>query len=350
MNLNYRILIVDDVPDNIQVAMNILREEQYDFSFATTGEEALRLLSQDSFELVLLDVMMPEIDGFEVCRRIKADAALREIPVIFLTAKIDADSIARGFEVGAVDYLTKPFHPSELIARVKNHLELYTAKVILRQHNLALETKAKYEQKRLLSELEESQKEIIYVLTELMESTSDETGRHIRRVAEMSRLLAEYHPALSEEDAEIIFHAAPMHDIGKITIPHEILHKKGPLTEEEFTQMKLHTTNAHEFLKRSKRRILKAADLIAYHHHEKWNGKGYPQGLHGEAIHIYGRIVALADVFDALVHKRVYKKAWKVDDAVAYIQEHSGTQFDPQLIAIFMEHLDEFVRIAENGI
>lgn len=349
MDLTYRILIVDDVPDNIQVAMNILKEENYRFSFATNGEEALKIMENEPFDLVLLDIMMPGIDGFEVCRRIKSDEAKQDIPVIFLTAKVDADSIAEGFSTGAVDYITKPFHPTELLARVKNHLELYTAKAVLRQNNLELMTKAKFEQKRLMTELEESQKEIIYVLTELMESTSDETGRHIRRVAEMSRLLAYYHPALKEEDVEIIFHASPMHDIGKITIPHRILHKSGPLDDDEFKIMKQHTTNAHEFLKHSRRKILKAADIIAYEHHEKWNGQGYPQGLKGEEIHIYGRIVSLADVFDALTHRRVYKEAWRIEDAVAYIEEHSGSQFDPGLVAIFLEHLDEFVTIVQNG-
>ncbi|MDX1295990.1 MAG: response regulator [Sulfurimonadaceae bacterium] len=349
MDLSYRVLIVDDVPDNIHVAMNILKEEGYSFSFATDGYKALEVLKSVHIDLVLLDIMMPGIDGFEVCRRIKSDQTLKEIPIIFLTAKVDADSIAQGFDEGAVDYVTKPFHPTELLARVKNHIELYTAKEILKKHNLALEAKAKLEKKRLLTELEENQKEIIYVLTEFMESTSDETGRHIRRVAEMSRLLAHYHPALSEDDEETIFHAAPMHDIGKITIPYEILHKPGRLSEEEFSFMKRHTTNAHEFLKYSKRKIIKAADIIAHEHHEKWNGEGYPRGLKGEDIHLYGRVVALADVFDALTHNRVYKDAWSIEKAVEYIKDHRETQFDPKLVDIFLEHLDEFVLIVENG-
>ncbi|MBL0711813.1 MAG: HD domain-containing protein, partial [Colwellia sp.] len=214
------------------------------------------------------------------------------------------------------------------------------------QNNLALTSKIQFENRRLISELEDNQKEMIFVLTELMEATSDETGQHIRRVAEISALLAHYHPTLTEEDVEILRYASPMHDVGKITIPHHILHKQGNYTEEEFVQMKAHTTNAHKLLARSDRKFMNAAAIIAHEHHEKWNGKGYPRGLKGKKIHIYARVVAVADVFDALTHKRCYKKAWNIDEVVAYIKDHDGIQFDPELIAIFMEHLDEFISIA----
>ncbi|WP_434580199.1 response regulator [Sulfurimonas sp. NW15] len=346
--MSYKVLIVDDVIENIQVAMNILKEEGYDFSYAKNGEEALALLDFNNFDLVLLDIMMPGIDGYEVCRRMKNDPRLVDIPVVFLTAKSDIDSMTRAFEVGGVDYLTKPFHANELLARTKTHLELYTAKKILQIHNLSLRTKLKEEQKRIYSELEENQKEMIFILTELVESVSDETGRHIKRVAEYSRLLAQYHPAVSEGDADVIYHASPMHDIGKMGIPENILHKKGSLTKEEFEVMKTHTEIAHKYLKISNRKLMKAADIIAYEHHEKYNGAGYPRGLQGRDIHIFARIVALADVFDALTHKRVYKDAWSIDDAVNYIQEHSGDHFDPELVAIFKEHLDEFIAIAQD--
>ena len=343
----YNILIVDDVLDNIQVAMNILKEDSYNFSYAKNGEDALNLLKNNNFDLILLDIMMPGIDGYEVCSRMQKDPRLSDIPVIFLTAKADIDSMTRGFKVGGLDYITKPFHANELLARVKTHLELYKAKQILKDNNLSLHTKLVMEEKRIFSELEKSQKEMIFVLTELVESVSDETGRHIRRVAEYSRLLAHYHEALSEEDAEIIYDASPMHDIGKMAIPYSILHKKDSLTNEEFEVMKTHTTIAHGYLKHPDRKILKAADIIAYEHHEKWNGKGYPRGLKGEDIHIFGRIVALADVFDALTHKRVYKEAWNIDDAITYILEHSGTQFDPYLVEIFKENIDEFISISK---
>jgi len=342
-----KILIIDDVSDNIQVVMNILREENYQFSFATDGLEALELIANESFDLILLDIMMPKLDGFEVCRRIKSKQKNENIPVIFLTAKADVDSIEKGFEVGAVDYLVKPIHSSELLARVRTHVELYRSRLTLEENNLQIGRKAERQGKRLIAELEENQREMIYVLMEMMECTSDETGQHIRRVAETSRLLAHYTDFLTEEDEMVIFNAAPMHDIGKVAIPTEILNKPGRLTEEEFSIMKTHTEKGKEFLRFSHRRIMKGASIIASQHHEKWNGTGYPNGLKGEEIHIYGRIVAIADVFDALTHKRQYKSAWTVDDAVKYIIEHEGSQFDPMLVKIFIEHLPEFIEISQ---
>jgi putative two-component system response regulator len=337
------------VVDNIQIAMNILKEDGYSFSFATQGAEALALINQVSvqFDLILLDIMMPGIDGFGVCQMLKNDPQTQDIPIIFLTAKIDIDSISKGFTLGAVDYITKPFHAEELLARVRTHLQLYQAKKLLQAHNIALETKVKYEHRRLLTELEDSQKQMLWMLAELMEATSDETGKHIHRVSEISSLLAQYHPSLGDEDVDLLFHASAMHDIGKMTVPHEILHKPGKYTEEEFVAMKAHTTNAYNLLKGSQRKLIQAAAIIAHEHHEKWDGKGYPRKLKGEDIHIYGRIVALADVFDALTHTRCYKEAWSMDKVIDYITDHRGTQFDPQLVDIFIEHLDEFKQISQ---
>ena len=344
-----QILIVDDVPDNIQVAMSLLREDSYEFSFANSGEKALSILQNDDaeFDLILLDIMMPGLDGYETCQRIKRQTQLKDIPIIFLTAKADVDSIARAFKVGGVDYVTKPFHAAELLARVRTHVQLYQTKKWLEQQNIDLETKSRFAQARLLSELENSQKELIWFLTELMESTSDETGKHIRRVAEISALLAKLHPTLSDTDADTLYHASPMHDIGKMTVPHEILHKPGKYTPEEFEMMKSHTTNAYKLLSGSKRKLIKSAAIIAYQHHEKWDGSGYPRGLKGSDIHIYGRIVALADVFDALTHQRCYKTAWTVDDAVAFIQEQRGFHFDPELVDLMISHLDQFADIVK---
>jgi putative two-component system response regulator len=349
MNCTAHILIIDDVVDNIQVAMNILQEDSYDFSFSTTGDEAIELIEQSSekFDLILLDIMMPGINGFDVCKKIKDSPKTQDIPVIFLTAKTDVDSIRQGFLLGAVDYITKPFHADELLARARTHVQLYRARRLLQRHNIALETKIKYENKRLLTELEENQKEMIFILTELMEATSDETGKHVRRVAETSALLAHYHPSLTYEDADIIRHASPMHDIGKMTVPQEILYKPGRYTEEEFEIMKSHTMNAFQLLQYSDRKLIRAAAVISHEHHEKWNGKGYPRGLKGNEIHLYGRIVALADVFDALTHRRCYKDAWNMDKVVDYIVEHRGSQFDPDLVDIFISHLDEFKAISQ---
>jgi putative two-component system response regulator len=347
---NSRILIVDDAVDNIRVAMNILKEDSYEFSFAHSGTEAMRLIADEpeAFDLILLDIMMPGINGFDVCQKLKESKDTVDIPIIFLTAKVDVDSIAKGFELGCVDYITKPFHANELLARVKTHLELYQARELLKKHNLYLKSKVMLERQRLLSELEENQKEMIFILAELMEATSDETGKHIKRVAETSALLAKYHSGLSDDDVETLYHASPMHDIGKMTVPMDILHKPGMYSEEEFSMMKEHTSNAYELLSRSERKLMKAAAIIAHEHHEKWNGKGYPRGLKGTEIHIYGRIVALADVFDALTHKRHYKSAWEINDAVKYIIDHRETQFDPELVDIFQAHLDEFIDIAES--
>ncbi len=343
----FNVLIVDDTPENIQVAMNILKEDNYDLSFATDGEEALELVIQqpEKFHLILLDIMMPKKNGYDVCKILKENVLTRNIPIIFLTAKTDVDSISKGFSLGAADYISKPFYADELLARVKNHVGLYHAQSLLKQHNIDLETKVTFAQERFLTELEQTQRELIYMLTELMEANSDETGKHIKRVAEMSALLAKYHPALTPEDAEVLRSASPMHDIGKMTIDYEVLNKPGRYTEEEFLHMQTHTTNAYNLLKSSPRKLFKAAAIIAHEHHEKWNGKGYPRGISGTNIHIYGRIVALADVFDALTHVRCYKDAWTAEEALEYIKDHDGTQFDPELIQIFVRHFAEFKKI-----
>lgn len=340
------VLIVDDVAENIQVAMNILQEDSYEFSFATSGEEALELVEEDSFDLILLDIMMPGMDGFEVCRRLKAIEGCANIPVIFLTAKVDTESIAEGFSLGAVDFITKPFHSTELLSRVANHIELNQQKLQLQAANEKLENKLRFREERLLSELDANQKELIGILTELMIATTDESHEHIRRVAEYARLLAYHHSSLSEDDADTIYHAAPMHDIGKITIGLSILNKPQALTEQERSCIESHTTSAHQFLSKAHRKILKSAAIIAHQHHERWDGTGYPQQLKGDDIHIFGRIVALADTFDALIHERPYREAWTVDQAVDYIFDNRGTAFDPELVDIFKEHVNDFVNIA----
>ena len=343
-----RILIVDDVSENIQVAMNILKEDSYSFSFATDGQEALDLVISGNFDLILLDIMMPKLNGFDVCRKIKKINLAKDIPIIFLTAKVDADAIAEGFKVGGVDYITKPFHANELLSRVKTHIELSQARQAIEKQANEVKLKAELQAQRLAKEIEESQCEMIYILMEVMESTSDETGQHIKRVAEMSKLLASYVPSLGDSEVNSVFLASPMHDIGKITIPSEILDKPGKLTNDEMDIMKTHAEKGYELLKGSKRRLSSAAAIIAKEHHEKWDGTGYPQGLKGEEIHIYGRIVALADVFDALTHKRQYKEAWTIDDALGYIKDNSGKHFDPALVEIFLNHLPEFLHIIEQ--
>jgi len=348
MRTGQNILIVDDVIDNIQVIMNVLKEDSYNLAFALNGAEALELVKDNDYDLILLDIMMPGIDGYEVCKHIKNMPGKKDIPIIFLTAKTSIDDISRAFEVGGVDYITKPFNADELLARVKTHLELYELQKTLLQNNEALKIKSELKEKRLKEEIQETQRELIYMLAEITEVVSDETGKHIKRVADASKLLAHYCPSLSEEDEEIIFTAAPMHDVGKIGIDPKILHKPGPLTDEEFEIVKTHTTLAQKILKNSDRKIIKAANIIALQHHENWDGTGYPQGLKGHDIHIFGRIVAIVDVFDALVHKRVYKKAWDKEKAKEYIIKMAGKQFDPELVKIFIEHFEEFAVIEDE--
>lgn len=345
------ILIVDDVSSNIQVAMNILREDNYEFSFATDGHEALNIIEHEAatLDLILLDIMMPKMDGFELCQRIKSNPSTAQIPIIFLTARVDNTSMKQGFEMGAVDYIAKPFHAEELLARVKTHVELYQSKQLLQKNNQALETKIEYGRKRFYSELEENQIDLLFLLSELMEFRSGETGEHIKRVAEVSALLAHYYPSLTPDDEYILYHASPMHDIGKMTIPADILHKPGKYNEAEFTIMKEHAANGYQLLSRSQGRLISAAAIIAHEHHEKWNGEGYPRQLKGEDIHIYGRIVAFADVFDALSHQRCYKDPWAFEEVRDFMVENSGVHFDPMLVDIFLEHIDEFKKILGNA-
>ena len=349
MSSEYEILIVDDVSENIKVAINILKQDGYNFSFALNGKEALEVLKTKRFDLVLLDIMMPIIDGFKVCKIIKNTPQIKDTPVIFVTAKIDMDSIEEGFKLGAVDYVTKPFHPTELKSRVKNHLELYRAKRQLKFNNINLHSKMKKDEAKYFTELELAQKEIISILSEIMEHGSSETAQHINRVSDISKLLATLVGTLSKEEINIVSLASPMHDIGKILIDAKLLHKPGKLDEEEYSQMKKHSQFAYDFFKKSDKELIKAAAIIAHQHHENYDGSGYPQGLVGNNIHVYGRIVAIADVLDALTHKRSYKEAWSFDEALKFIVDESGIKFDPSLVEVFVKHSDSFKKIVESS-
>ena len=348
MSAEYNILIVDDVSENIKVAINILQKDEYNFSFALSGEQALEVLKTKRFDLVLLDIMMPGIDGFKVCKIIKNSPAIKDTPVIFVTAKVDIQSIEEGFNLGAVDYVTKPFHAIELKARVENHLELYRAKKQLKANNISLFNTIKDNKDKHFSDLELAQKEIIYILSDILESGSAETASHVSRVAHISKLLATLDGTLSDEEIDMIFLAAPLHDIGKILIDNEILHKPGKLSDGEFRVMQKHAQYAHTILNKSNTELIKAGSIIAHQHHENYDGSGYPRGLYGDDIHIYGRIVAIADVLDALTHERAYKKAWSFDDAAKHIIDLSGIKFDPTLISLFKENLESFREIIES--
>ncbi|MBL0686912.1 MAG: HD domain-containing protein [Sulfurospirillum sp.] len=256
--------------------------------------------------------------------------------MIFLTAKTDNNSIAKGFKLGGVDYITKPFNKAELLARVKTHLELKDYKNNLEEKVL-----------NLTKEIEDTQKEVIFTLACIGEKRSQETSNHVKRVAKYSRILAS-HVGLSKYEINLVYEASPMHDIGKIGISDSILNKKGSLNKEEWAVMKTHAQLGFEMLKHSSRPILKAAAIIAVEHHEKFDGTGYPNGLKGDKIHIYGRITAIADVFDALSSDRVYKKSWKDKDILDLFRTQRGKHFDPNLIDIFFNNLDEFYRVRDK--
>lgn len=343
MSRQFRILIVDDSPKNIQVVAHLLADQAYDISYATSGMRALDMLQENRFDLVLLDVMMPGMSGYDVCRQIKRDNLAGDLPVIFLTAKTDEQSLIEAFESGGQDYVTKPFTAAELLARIKTHLKLKAYE----DSQQAVIDNAMAELTLLNREIIETQKEVIFTMGSIGETRSKETGLHVKRVAEYSRLLGLL-SGLDKFEADMIAMASPMHDIGKVGIPDAILHKKGRLTADEFEIMKTHVTIGHDMLKHSQRPIMQTAAIIALQHHEKWDGSGYPAAAAGEDIHIYGRITALADVFDALGSKRCYKEAWNDDEILAQIRQESGRHFDPTLVDLFLENLEGFYQIRET--
>ncbi len=324
----FHILSVDDTETNRLVIEKMLRSEGFKVTSASNGMDAIALLSDViTPDLILLDIMMPEVNGYETCRIIKnAGKRMAEIPVIFLSAMNDLKDITNGFEVGGVDYITKPFQKVELLARINTHLKL--------KH---------YQDK----EIELTQRELIYTIARITDVHSSETGNHIKRVSEYAKLLASL-AGYDEEQAEVFKLAAAMHDIGKIGIPHEILNKPGKLTDEEYIKMKEHPAIGHKILSESQRPLLRAAAIVAYEHHEKFDGSGYPRGLKGKEIHILGRITALVDVFDALDTPRPYKQRWMINDTLQHIQKESGRHFDPRLVQLLVKNFKHFRKIRDN--
>lgn len=328
-NAEYRVLVVDDEKVNRQVLFNQLSLEHYHVSLAENGIESLKILNEKKYDLIFLDIMMPKMSGYEVCKKIREKHNLFELPVLMLTAKNQPKDLVAGFEAGANDYVSKPFTKKELLSRTKTLLLLnHSIRDIL----------------KLNEEINETQSEMIYTLGEAAEARSRETGYHVKRVAEYSYLLA-IKSGFSQEEANMLKLVSPMHDIGKIAIPDEILNKPGKLTPEEFDIIKNHVEIGYNMINKSNRKMLKLASVIAYEHHEKYNGAGYPRGLKGEEISIHGRISALADVFDALASDRVYKKAWELDRVLELIKNERGNHFDPHLVDIFFENLSEFIEI-----
>ena len=349
------VLVVDDTPENLTL-MGALLRDHFMVKVANNGEKALKIAMSDTPpDLVLLDIMMPGLDGYEVCRRLKATAATRDIPVIFLTARSDPDDERMGLALGAVDSLTKPITPPILLARVNTHLALKATADFLRDKSAYLEREVAL---RTL-EVQAIQDVTIMAMTSLAETRDNETGNHIRRIQLYVKALAERlrnHPrfeaVLNERMIELLYKSAPLHDIGKIGIPDSILLKPGKLTVEEFEVMKTHTTLGRKAIEDAERRLgmrvafLSVSKEIAYSHQEKWDGSGYPQGLAGDQIPVSARLMAVADVYDALINKRVYKAAFSHDQTCSTIVKGKGTHFDPDMVDAFVYIAEDFRSIA----
>ncbi len=317
------LLAVDDEPTNLKVLNEVLGKD-YRLIFAKSGEQALTLASQKRPDLILLDVMMPNMSGFDVCKALKQDQETAAIPVIFVTAMQEEIDEANGFSLGAVDYITKPISPAIVRARVKNHLSLVQADL-----------------------LKSAQLELIQRLSHAAEYKDNETGEHIIRMSRYCHIIA-LAVGMGEQQAESLLLAAPMHDIGKIGIPDNILLKPGKLDNDEYQHMKAHATIGADILAGSNSALIQLAHRLALEHHERFDGNGYPNGLKGEEISIEGRICSIADVFDALTSRRPYKEPWPVEQAIELMREEKGKHFDPELVDVFISQLDEILAVKEK--
>jgi putative two-component system response regulator len=360
-----RVLVVDDTPENLQL-MHALLKESYRVLLANGGAAALRLARLEPRpDLILLDIMMPELNGYTVCEALKADPETAPIPVIFLTARGEVQDEEMGFRSGCVDYITKPVSPPTLLARVANHLALKSASDQLAYNNRYLIE----EVERRTREVQMVQDVTIMAMASLAETRDIETGMHIRRTQHYVRTLAERLrkmweekgletasiPAeLSDEIIEIMYKSAPLHDIGKVGIPDAILLKPGALDAAEFEIMKSHTTLGLETIAAAEKLLdapstfLSVARQIACSHHEKWDGSGYPHALAGEAIPLPARLMAVADVYDALISRRVYKEPFSHERAVSMIEAGSGSHFDPTVVSAFLIEVETFRSIAQR--
>ncbi|SEK17292.1 putative two-component system response regulator [Variovorax sp. OK605] len=351
------ILVVDDTPDNLTLMSTLLRDE-FRVKVANSGEKALRVLEAAPLpDLVLLDVMMPGMSGYDVCIAIKASARTERVPVIFLTALDGPEDERIGLELGAADYITKPIKPAICLQRVRNHLQLKAAADFLHDRNAYLEE----EVSRRTREVVAVQDATITMMASLAETRDSETGNHIRRTQLYVKALAEHlreHPRfahyLSPRQIETLYKSAPLHDIGKIGIPDRILLNPGRLTPEEFEVMKTHTTIGRDAIASAQASLgvtaefLVCAKEIAYGHQEKWDGSGYPQGLSGDEIPISARLMAVADVYDALISRRVYKEGMPHERAVQIIHDGRGAHFDPDMVDAFLAIATRFRAIAEQ--
>jgi len=319
------LLLVDDEPTNLHVLRHTL-QSNHRLLFAKNGQIALDLARANRPDLILLDVMMPGLSGYEVCKTLKQDPQTAAIPVIFVTALAEAANEQQGLELGAVDYIAKPFNPHIVQARVRTHLSLVQAR-----------------------ELQETRLQIVQCLGTAAEYKDNETGLHVIRMSNYSQLIA-VAAGYSDHAASELLHAAPMHDVGKIGIPDAILRKPGNLSPEEWAIMRQHTVIGERIIGNHASGLLRMAATIALSHHEKWDGSGYPHGLASDDIPHPARVVAIADVFDALTSVRPYKTAWSVDKAVTHIRHESGKHFDPELVTAFMDCLPQILHVRERWV
>ena len=351
------IVMVDDDITNLNVARNNLADK-YSIVTVPSGEKLFRLLEKISPALILLDIEMPVMNGYEVMRKLKEDKRNAHIPVIFLTAKIDPSSEIEGLNLGAVDYITKPFSRDLLRKRIDLHLLFEKQRKDLLNYSLSLESEVGKQTQTVL----ELQNAIIKIIAELVESRDSITGGHIERTQHYIRLLIDFlleHNVYTEEisswDINLFVMSSQLHDVGKITIKDEILMKPGKLTENEYEEMKHHTISGVEIIKRIEENttvteFLTYASALAGSHHEQWSGNGYPYGLKGDEIPLHGRIMAIVDVYDALTNDRPYKKAFPHNEAVEIIRESSGKHFDPKIVDVFLLHEKEFENFKAEGV
>ncbi|MEA3513839.1 MAG: response regulator [Campylobacterota bacterium] len=339
-----KLLIVDDIPENIHILMNCLKND-YDILAATNGKKAIDIVNKNlDIDIILLDIMMPDIDGYEVCRILKSSSLTQNIPIIFVTALNESKNEERGLELGAVDYITKPINAPLVRQRVKNHIELKH-----HQDNL----KDLVEQRT--KELKEAKEAAIEAMGIIAEKRDSNTGEHVQRVKKYVKLISlelakkdKYKNILTKEYIENLYHTSPLHDIGKVAIKDSILLKDSSLTKDEFEEMKLHTIIGEQTLDMVSKHLkstnmINIAKEIASSHHENWDGSGYPKGLKGVQIPLSARIVSVADVYDAMLHKRVYKEAISKEIVIEEIKKNSGIKFDPDIV-------DSFLRLLQSKI
>ncbi len=350
MEEKVKILVVDDDPVNLMLLETILQQLGYQVSKAATGREALEMAKKERPSIILLDIMLPDISGLEVCKTLKSQKELATTPIVMVTALGDRDSKLKGLEVGADEYLVKPIDRVELLLRVKNLLKVKAYNDYLEGIKGLLErevNKRTLELQEAYKKLDEAYLEIIQRLGRAAEYRDDETGEHIQRMSRYCQILAR-EMGLSLEQQKEILYASPMHDVGKIGIPDSILLKKGPLTPEEFEIMKQHTVIGAQILSGSQHPVLKMAEILALTHHEKWDGTGYPQGLKGEEIPLEGRICCLADVFDACTSHRVYRPAMENEEVLKMIRREAGKHFDPTIVEAFFDVLTEIEEVQKT--